>query len=76
MKTSTAPAADSTAKRPPLKPLTTFYVLWRVGGARPRRRHRTIEAAYIERGRLRALNPDARYTIYEMRLVVDGGAPR
>lgn len=66
-----------TATKPTLKlkPASVFFTLWRIGGARPRRRHTTLESALIERGRLRALHPDARFVIYRMEQI-DAGAPR
>jgi hypothetical protein len=67
MNSSTADKSATTT--PKLRPAATFYCLWRIGGARPRRRHNTIESALRERGRLRALHSDATFQLYRMELI-------
>lgn len=73
MNSSTADKSATTT--PKLRPAATFYCLWRIGGARPRRRHNSIESALQERGRLRALNPAAKFLLYRMELI-DAELPR
>jgi hypothetical protein len=70
---SITPATPDSSKRPTLRVPTTWFVIWRVGGARPRRRHTTLEAAFAERTRLRKLHPSATFHIFELTRV-DGGS--
>jgi hypothetical protein len=42
-----------------------FYFNWRVGGARPKKRHATAAVALAEADRLRALCPGATVHTYE-----------
>jgi hypothetical protein len=66
------------ARTPPvLRPLSVppapldgpFWFLWRLDANRPRQRHSTLEAAVAEYDRLKLLNPEADYRIYEARRV-------
>lgn len=54
---------------PPPVPDEQFWILWNPLNRRPAKRHATLDLALAERARLKEVNPDAEYWMYECRRV-------
>ena len=70
LKSITTPKLGSTKAAPRVP--SVWFIVWKVAGARPRRRHPTLAGAFAERSRLMRLHPGATFHVFELRRI-DGG---
>lgn len=75
LKSRPNPAPITPTSLPFNAPATHFWINWRVGGYRPKKRHSTLERAVAERDRLRTVHQGSVIHTFECRLIELDGTP-
>lgn len=73
----TPASADRLVPRPvlKLKPRQDFWINWRAGGSRPKKRHASLDDALAERTRLMQLHPGDRFETFQCTFVSSPRVP-